>query len=90
VCSGGDPQNGYYSVRVDGSDPKGQSNLASCAGTLDATSDQGTYGDGTDCYLYFKAATTCTVGGAVTVGLTVANGTGGVTTASVKLTVSAQ
>lgn len=88
VCSGGDPQNGYVSVRVDGTDPKGQGNLATCAGTLAAVSDQGTYGEGNACSLYFKVATPCAVGSSVTVGLTVANDSGGVTTASVKLAIS--
>jgi hypothetical protein len=84
VCTGSDPQNAYIHVSVAGSDPSGH--LGTCAGTLDAVMDQGSY-DGGSCGLYFKTA--CTVGKPVTVGLTVANETGGVTTASVKLTVAA-
>ena len=87
-CLGSDPMNSHVRVRIDASDPMGASNLGSCAGTLGSITDQDTYGDGNSggCAVYFQ--TPCTPGGSITVGLTVANDTGGVTTASVKLTVA--
>jgi hypothetical protein len=88
-CQVGSPANAYVQIRVASSDPMGVANLGSCSGTLAGISDQDSYGDGSagsDCYLYFK--TTCTAGQAHTVGLTVANDTGGVTTASVKITIA--
>ena len=85
VCSSGDPANAYVSVRVDASDMAGAANLGTCAGTMGAVSDQGSY-EGSTCSLYLH--TPCTAGSAVTVGLTVSNEKGGVTTASVKLNVA--
>lgn len=86
ICSGSDPANSHVRVRVDASDMGGASNLGTCAGTMAALSDQDTY-DGGSCNLFFK--TPCTAGSPVTVGLTVSNDKGGVTTASVKLTIVA-
>jgi hypothetical protein len=85
-CFGSDPANSHIRVRVDASDMGGSANLGSCAGTMAALSDQDSYEGGT-CSLFFK--TPCTAGSPVTVGLTVSNDKGGVTTASVKLTVVA-
>lgn len=73
-------------VRVAASDPMGVSNLGNCAGTLEGITDQDSYGDGSDCNLYFQ--TPCMAGQVHTVALTVSNDTGGVTTASVKVTVA--
>jgi hypothetical protein len=89
ICSGGDPGTSHVRVRVDGSDPDGVSNLGSCAGTLGGVMDQGSYEGGSACTLYFKTPAPCAAGGVHTVGITVSNDTGGVTTASVKLTVAA-
>jgi hypothetical protein len=89
ICSGGDTTNAYVRVRVAASDPAGVENLGTCAGTLAGITDDDSYGGGSagnDCYLYFK--TTCAANGVHTVALTVANATGGVTTASVKVTVA--
>jgi hypothetical protein len=86
ICTGSDPANSHIRVRVDASDMGGSGNLGTCAGTLAALSDQDSY-DGGSCTLFFK--TPCTAGSPVTVGLTVSNDKGGVTTASVKLTVVA-
>ncbi|MBA3460223.1 MAG: hypothetical protein H0T46_09710 [Deltaproteobacteria bacterium] len=88
ICSGGDPGNSHVRVRVDGSDPNGASNLGTCAGTLGDVMDQGSY-SGSACTLYFKTPSACATGAVHTVGITVSNDTGGVTTASVKLTVAA-
>jgi hypothetical protein len=90
VCNAGDPGTSHVRVRVDASDPMGASNLGTCAGTLGGATDQDSYSDGnnTGCYLYFKTAAACAPGQVHTVALTVSNETAGVTTASVKLTVS--
>ena len=85
-CFGGDPVNSHIRVRVDASDMGGASNLGTCAGAMAALSDQDSY-EGGSCNLFFK--TPCAAGSAVTVGLTVSNDKGGVTTASVKLTIVA-
>ncbi len=94
-CSGeicdGTPgaETSHVRVRVAASDPMGVGNLGNCAGTLSGITDQDSYGDGSagsDCYLYFQ--TTCMAGQVHTVALTVSNDTGGVTTASVKVTVA--
>jgi hypothetical protein len=87
ICSGGDPGTSHVRVRVDGSDPNGVMNLGTCAGTLGDVMDQGSYTSSV-CTLYFKTPAACVVGSVHTVGLTVSNDTGGVTTASVKLTVA--
>jgi hypothetical protein len=88
ICTGSDPANSHVRVRVDASDPMGAANLGTCAGTLAGIMDQGAHGDGggSSCYLHFKLA--CMPGQVHTVALTVSNATGGVTTASVKLTVA--
>jgi hypothetical protein len=88
ICSGGDPGTSHVRVRVDGSDPEGVMNLGTCAGTLGEVTDQGSYTSNV-CTLYFKTPSPCAAGGVHTVGITVSNDTGGVTTASVKLTVAA-
>ncbi len=83
--------NTHVRVRVAASDPMGVSNLGNCAGTLSGITDQDSYGDGSagsDCYLYFQTPTACAAGQVHTVALTVSNDTGGVTTASVKVTVA--
>jgi hypothetical protein len=77
----------YITVRIDGSDPAGASNLGSCAATLDAASDQGSYGSGSSSACYAEMMHSCTVGMQAVIDLTVSNKTGGVTTASVSLTV---
>lgn len=87
ICSGGTPTNSHVRVRVDASDPMGATNLGSCAGTVSSASDQDSY-DGAGCYLYFMSTPACAIGQTLVVGLTVSNDTGGVTTASVQLTVS--
>ena len=88
ICSGDVPPNSYVFVRVDSSDPMGVTNLGNCAGMLANNTDQDTYGDGqnSSCRLFFKLP--CAVGQNHVVDLTVSNSTGGVTSASVKLTVS--
>jgi hypothetical protein len=88
ICSGG-TENTHVRVRVAASDPEGVSNLGNCAGTLAGITDQDSYGDGSagsDCYLYFKTA--CVANQSHTVALTVSNDTGGVTTASIKVTIA--
>ena len=70
------------SLRIDGSDPGGGTNLSTCAGSMGDLADQDSYNGGV-CYVGF--ATTCTKGEAKIVDITVANKTGGVTTASIKL-----
>ncbi|HEY5926365.1 MAG TPA: hypothetical protein VIV11_31985 [Kofleriaceae bacterium] len=88
ICSGGET-NTHIRVRVAATDPAGLPNLGNCSGTVNGASDQDSYGGGSagsDCYLYFQTA--CTPSQAFTIGLTVSNDMGGVTTASVKLTVS--
>lgn len=89
ICSGGDPGTSHVRVRVDGSDPNGASNLGTCAATLGDVMDQGSYDGSSACTLYFKTPAACAAGAVHTVGITVSNDTGGVTTASVKLTVAA-
>lgn len=86
-----DSANTHVRVRVAASDPMGVSNLGNCAGTLAGITDQDSYGDGSagsDCYLYFQTPTACAAGQVHTVALTVSNDMGGVTTASVKVTVA--
>lgn len=85
VCDVGSPQTSHISVRVNASDPMG-SNLMSCAGMIGAASDQGGFAG--DCRLEIMAPAPCALGQTHTVDLTVANATGGVTTASVNLTVT--
>lgn len=84
------PTNDYVRVHVNASDPMGDTNLGTCAGMLSNISDEDTYSDGSGsssaCNMFFKLA--CTAGQVHTVRITVANETGGVTTASVKLTVA--
>lgn len=72
-------------VHVAASDPAGKDNLGTCAGTTGAISDQDTFGE-SGCYVYLPQA--CVAGEVKVVGLTVSNDKGGVTTASVKLTLS--
>ncbi len=88
ICDGNSPPNSYVGVKVASSDPKGATNLGTCAGTLGNNSDQDTYGDGRNsgCELFFKLP--CAPLQVHVVDLTVSNKTGGVTSASVKLTVS--
>lgn len=83
---GGSASDSYIEVKVAGSDPMGQPNLGTCAATIDSVTDQDSFGSSSSCYLYIKSA--CQVGQVHTVGLTISNDTGGVTTASVKLTIA--
>lgn len=75
-------------VNVDASDPMGQANLGSCAAVIGDETDQGGFGEGDSCYLYFQNMM-CTAGETILVDLTVSNQTGGVTTASVRLKLAA-
>ncbi len=84
-CFGSDPPSSHIRVRVDASDPMGASNLGTCAGALNMLSDQDGYDDGNECNLFFK--TPCMAGTLQTFGITVSNSTGGVTTASIALTI---
>ncbi len=77
-----------FDLEIAGSDPQGAANLGTCAATLGTVSDQQTFATSGTCYLYLDTNTACTAGTTVTVGLTVGNKTAGVTTASVKLTIS--
>lgn len=90
TCPGGDPRTSHVRVIVFGSDMAGASNLGSCAGTLLDVMAQGGYNGAAACALYFKTPSPCAVGSSHAVGITLSNDTGGVTTASVKLTVSPQ
>lgn len=71
-------------VVVDASDPAGRENLGSCAGTTGTITGQGSFGVSIGCYLVLPQV--CTAGEVKVVGLTISNDTGGITTASVSLT----
>jgi hypothetical protein len=79
----------YIELKVAGSDPAGQPNLGTCSVTMNSVSDQDSFGTSSNCYMYLNKGSTCNAGEVATFGITVSNDTGGVTTASVKLTVAA-
>jgi hypothetical protein len=84
---GGPEQPLYIGITVAGSDPMGAENMGTCAGSLGGgTADQDTFSSSGNCYLDLRTA--CTPGSNITVGLTVSNKTGGVTTASIRLTIA--
>lgn len=72
-------------IQIGASDPKGLANLGTCAATIGSATQQDTFLEGS-CYLYFSMQ--CAGGLQLDTSITVGNATGGVTTASVQLTVT--
>ena len=79
------PDPNTVTVKIAGSDPMGGANLGTCAGMIDSATDQGTFDSSGNCYAEIRYA--CTAGMTKVFDLTVSNRTGGVTTASVSITV---
>ncbi|HTL37903.1 MAG TPA: hypothetical protein VL326_32450 [Kofleriaceae bacterium] len=71
------------SIAVAASDPAGKANLGTCAVTVASMTDQSGFGDLSSCYAFLGMD--CTPGATYTLGITVSNDTGGVTTASVSV-----
>jgi hypothetical protein len=80
-CGGGEFSFKGLVIVIAATDAGGTENLGSCAVNLGGTTQQGTF-EGS-CYV--EASPTCTANTDYTVGITVSNNTGGITTASVKL-----
>jgi len=77
-------ESSYAWLRVSASDPKGTSNLATCAFVIDGVMHQGYFSDGYE-RCSNELETPWPVGTAHTVKIIVSNATGGFTTASVDL-----
>ena len=88
-CGSGDPRTTHVRVELSASDSMGEANLSTCAVTIGATSEQDGFYFST-CVAYLAVTTPCAVGQVHTADIIVSNNTGGVTTASVDVTVSAQ
>jgi hypothetical protein len=73
----------FLVVDIRASDPMGETNLGSCAMNVGSATDQSGFSE-SGCYLDLRSVA-CQVGSSYTVGITVSNSTGGVTTASVTL-----
>jgi hypothetical protein len=73
-------------IEIDGSDPMGESKLGHCAVTIGSVTNQDSFYDGS-CDVAFLSIP-CEHGKSHVVGITISNETGGVTTASVTLTVA--
>jgi hypothetical protein len=77
----------YTSLKVAGSDPAGMAHLGTCAATINGMTDSDSFGESSSCYV--RVLGDCTVGAQIVAGITVSNDLGGVTTASTKVTISA-
>ena len=80
------PDPNTTTVEISGTDPMGGSNLGTCAGMLDAATNQATFNTSGNCYVEIQYA--CTSGMTKVFDLTVSNKSGGVTSASVTLKVN--
>lgn len=79
------PSTPNLEIEVDGSDPTGESKLGHCAVTIGSVTNQDSFYDGS-CDVAFSSIP-CEHGKSHVVGITISNEAGGVTTASVTLTV---
>jgi len=75
-------------IRVAATDPMGQDNLGTATVEIESKSDIDSFGSGSAGTSYNQIDFNCVKGTAYTVDITVANKTGGVTTASVSITPS--